>query len=307
MSANIGSRGAVAYVRRPACMSGQDPTVLTASDRVLLLLPMAAGIVFGLVPLVVAGPLAYVAGYAGHDQFFYWLTGAAMLGYGVALAVGIREKRWPGVRFVLVAELVFQLVMVYACVREIGGGGARRIISVLAVTAIARIAVAGWLLYRHRAVPMKRPDLAGGRAAVVVMGIAVFAATLFGVLGAFFPVATTHFFGYQGSELFLYRAAGAATLGYAVMGVFNLWSRNWTEIRLPVLMAIVFNGVSFFAAIAAIAHGDPLLMPVTVAIATFVVTVPMIYGFLTIHTAAGSVEDVDGAGDDQGDQHERYR
>jgi hypothetical protein len=118
------------------------------------------------------------------------------------------------------------------------------------------------------------------------MVIAIVAATVFGLLGAFLPVATTHFFGYQGTDVLLYRVAGAATLGYAVMGLVNVRSRNWHEVRLPVLMAIVFNGVSFFAALRAIVQGDPLLMPVIVGVATFAVTVPMLYGFVTTRTSA---------------------
>ena len=65
------------------------------------------------------------------------------------------------------------------------------------------------------------------------------------------------------------------------MGLFNVRSRNWAEVRLPVLMAIVFNGVSFLAGLRAILQGDPLLMPVVVAVATFAVTVPMTYAFVT--------------------------
>jgi hypothetical protein len=46
------------------------------------------------------------------------------------------------------------------------------------------------------------------------------------------------------------------------------------EVRLPVLMAIVSNGVSFLVAIRALLQGDPVLMPAVVAVATFLVTVP---------------------------------
>ena len=38
--------------------------------------------------------------------------------------------------------------------------------------------------------------------------------------------------------------AGAATCGYGVMGLFELRSRNWMETRLPVFMAMVFNGAA---------------------------------------------------------------
>jgi len=52
------------------------------------------------------------------------------------------------------------------------------------------------------------------------MATAVLAATVFGTLGTFLPIVATHLFGCKGTEVFLYRQAGAATLGYAVMGTF---------------------------------------------------------------------------------------
>ncbi len=226
--------------------------------------------------------MAAVAGYSGNDQFFYWLGGAAVLGYGVSLAVGIGEVSWRGVRAIAVAELVFSVVALFACLVEIVGGTATGFVFLIGIIALAQLIVAGALLNEHRGVPGGRPDIPGGAAALGVMAIAIVAATVFGALGAFLPLATTHFFGYKGTEDFIYRVAGAATLGYAVMGVFNVRSRNWREVRLPVLMAIVFNGVSFFAALRAILQGDPLLMPIIVAVATFAVTAPMIYAYVTI-------------------------
>jgi hypothetical protein len=180
---------------------------------------------------------------------------------------------------------VFNLVTLYACALELAGSTATGIVPVIVAASLAQLAIAVGLLMEHRAAPFGPPDLPGGRAAFVVMLIAIVAASVFGLLGAFVPVATARFFGYQGSEVFLYRVAGAATLGYALMGLVNVRSRNWHEVRLPVLMAIVFNGVSFLAAVRAIVQGDPLLMPIIVGVATFAVTVPMLYGFLTTRTS----------------------
>jgi hypothetical protein len=75
--------------------SGDAQARLTTRDRILLLVPTIAAVFFGLAPLLVAVPFARLAGYAGHDPFFYWLAGAATLGYGIALAVGMREGSWP--------------------------------------------------------------------------------------------------------------------------------------------------------------------------------------------------------------------
>jgi len=272
---------------RPLSHASQDTDArLTPRDRLLLLVPTLAALFFGLATLLVAGPFAHLAGYAGHDLFFYWLAGAATLGYGIALAVGLREGSWRGLRAVVIAEVVFNLLTLYACALELAGDRATGIVSVLVVASLAQLAIAVGLLVAHRAAPFGPADLPGGRPALAVMGIAIGAASVFGLLGAFLPVATTHFFGYRGTDVLVYRVAGAATLGYAVMGLLNVRSRNWREVRLPVLMAIVFNGVSFFAALRAIIQGDPLLMPVIVGVATFAVTVPMLYGFVTTRTSA---------------------
>jgi hypothetical protein len=270
----------------PLAQSGvQDGSMLTTLDRVLLVVPMLAGFIFGLAPLLIAVPFATFAGYVGNDPFFYRLAGAATLGYGVALAVGIKEGSWRAVRFMVIAVLVFNLASLYACLLEIIGGTTTGIVYLITAASIALVAITIWMLYEHRNAPYGLPDIPGGRLSLAVMAIAVLAATVFGMLGTFLPIVTTHFFGYKGTEVSLYRLAGSATLGYAVMGVFNMRSRNWKDIRLPVLMAIVFNGVSFLAAVSAILQGDPLLMPIIVAVATFAVTLPMIYGYMTMRNA----------------------
>jgi hypothetical protein len=275
------SFGAAHGVGRSVSRGQPDAARLTRLDRVLLMLPTLVGILLGLASLLIAAPFARFAGYSGNDEFFYRLAGAATLGYGVALAVGIRGGSWRAIRSIVIAELVFQVVLLFACVVETSGGTGKPIIYVTGAAALAQAVIAVWVLSEHRGAPLGPPNIPGGALALAVMSIAILAAATFGILGAFFPVATTHFFGYQGTEVFLYRLAGAATLGYAVMGIFNLRSRNWAEVRLPVLMAIVFNGVSFLAAILAIVQGDPLFLPILIALATFVVTVPMTYAFAT--------------------------
>ena len=63
--------------------------------------------------------------------------------------------------------------------------------------------------------------------------------------------------GASGDDPFVYRQAGAATLGAAAGGILVLQSRRWSATRLPTLMAVTFNGLSLIAAIVEIIRGGP--------------------------------------------------
>jgi hypothetical protein len=47
----------------------------------------------------------------------------------------------------------------------------------------------------------------------------------------------------------------------------------WKEIRLPLIMALVFNGFSFLASLVALFSGEPVLITVVIAAASLFVTV----------------------------------
>ncbi len=106
-----------------------------------------------------------------------------------------------------------------------------------------------------------------------------------GIVFGLFPLLAPQQFaaltGFPGNDPFIYRLAGAATLGYAVMGIFEIRSRNWHELRCPFVMAAIFNGLSFLASLLAIALGEPLLLPVLVAIASLAVTIATIVALRT--------------------------
>jgi len=74
------------------------------------------------------------------------------------------------------------------------------------------------------------------------------AAAVFGIL-PLFPGTFASLAGYTGADPFVWRQAGAATLGYAAMGVGELVTRRWAEMRLPAVMAAVFNGLAFVASV----------------------------------------------------------
>lgn len=250
---------------------------LSRLERWLLVLPLAGGLVFGLFPLLVPVTFASLTGFSGNDPFIYRLAGAATFGYAVALGLGLRQGTWAAVRLVVIAILTFNLASLYACVFELlspsTNGGVRLVVYLILATSIAIVAITGSLLYRHRTDTRLAPNIAVWVVRFIV--VATILALVFGLTPLFYP-QLNRLFGFKVTDLFLYRQAGAATLGYAIMGIFELRSRNWQEIRWPVVMAAVFNGLSFLAALLTLILGESVLLPAVVAVATLGVTVTAI-------------------------------
>jgi len=111
---------------------------------------------------------------------------------------------------------------------------------------------------------------------VWVLVIATLSAAFFGLAPLLLPDVGGHFFGFKATDIFIFRQAGAASLGYAVMGVFELQSRRWLELRLPVVMGTVFNGLAFLASLVAIATGELSLLVYLVAPVSLAVTVVLL-------------------------------
>ncbi len=250
-------------------------TRLSSLERWLLVLPIIGGALFGLCPLLAPGQFAAITtGYAGNDAFIYRLAGAATFGYAVALVLGVRQGTWAAVRLIVIAVLTFNLASLYACIFElIAPSSNREIVLVLyfiLVVSILVVAITGWLLYRHRADARPVPDIAAWVVRFIVVGTVL--AFVFGITPLFYP-QLNRLFGFKVTDIFLYHQAGAATLGYAIMGIFQLRSRNWLEIRYPSVMGAVFNGLSFFASLYALIVGEALLLPALVGVASLVVTI----------------------------------
>ena len=244
---------------------------LTPAERAALVAPLAGGILFGLGPLLLPDAMARLTGYAGDDPIVARYAGAATLGYAVALALGIAEARARPIRFVLLATLVFNLGSLFACVNEIAAGTARPVVYLIVVADIVITAIAVVVLRGHAHPPAAR-DV--GRWVVVVIGILTVPAATFGLFPLFAPAQFATVFGQHGTDVFLFRQAGAATLGYAAMGVAGVRSGRWNSIRLPVLMALVFNACAFAAtASQIIALGELNLLTAVVAPASAVASV----------------------------------
>ena len=111
---------------------------------------------------------------------------------------------------------------------------------------------------------------------VVVLALATVSAAVFG-LGPQLPGPFAALMGYKGTDEFVYRLAGAACFGYAVMGVQELRSLHFDDLRLPSLMALVFNGLAFLASVFEMLAGRTTLLVYLVALAA---------GFFTLTIAA---------------------
>jgi hypothetical protein len=246
---------------------------LLTLERALLLVPMAGGAVFGLVPYFAPLQLAQATGYRGDDLLFARYAGAATFGYAVALGMGLLRGDWRPLRLVVVAVLVFNFSSLYACLAEIILGRAQPVVFLILATSIALVAISAWLLARHRDAPAA-PDVAPWVILLVLVLTIAFAS--FGLLQLLGPVQFARFFGLQGTDTFLFRQAGAATLGYAAMGLLEMRSGAWREIRLPTVMGLVFTGGTLLACLVDIAgqlgDGDPGWSELVVAPASLVGT-----------------------------------
>lgn len=259
---------------------------LSNLERWLLALPLAGGLVFGLFPLLVPVTFASFTGGLGNDPFIYRLAGAATFGYAIALSLGLRQGTWEGVRLVVIAVLTFNLASLYACGFEILSpsttSGVKPIVYLILATSIAVVAITGVLLYRHRTDARPTANIALWVVKFIV--VATILAIIFSLTPLFYP-QIARLFGFKVTDLFLYRQAGAATLGYAIMGIFEVRSGNWQEIRWPIVMAGVFNGLSFLASLLTLILAESLLLPALVAVASLCVAVGTI---VVVRTKGGT-------------------
>ncbi len=266
---------------------------LSSLERWLLVIPLAGGLVFGLFPLLVPALFATLTGFVANDAYIYRLAGAATFGYAIALIMGIRQGSWTAVRLVVIAVLTFNLASLYACAFEIispgTAGGARPVVYFILATSIIIVATMSWMLYRHRMDARPRADIA--RRVVSFLVMATMLALFFGLI-PFFYLHFFQLFGFKVTDLFLYRQAGASTLGYAVMGVFELQSRSWQEIRLPAVMGGVFNGLSFLASLLTLALAEAVLLPALIAVASLGVTIGI---FMVMRTNGGTATRIQSA------------
>lgn len=186
---------------------------LTPLDRTLLVVPTVAAFGLGLFPLLAAPLFASITNYPPNDSLIYWLAGAGTLGYAVALAIGLYQNDWVGLRFPVIAALAFNVLTVVACIIEVAqgrAGGHPSLFVVLTLSALFSLLYA-WLLYQHRGEPRPEPDSAAWLFAFFIFGTVAALGT--GLLGYFAPDSFKPLFGLDAVNPFIYRVLGAATMG----------------------------------------------------------------------------------------------
>lgn len=249
---------------------------LTQLERILLLVPLAGGFVFGLFPFLLGGLFGQVGGFPGNDSYIYRLAGAATFGYAVGLFMGIRGGGWQPIRLVVIGTLVFNLASIFACSSYILGGGTDAIGYVILLASITISVITGWLLYSHRVDPIPPRDIS--QFDTIFATLAAIASGLFAFIGLFLPVVGSQLLGFKGTDVLLIQQAGAATLGYVAMAVMGLMSGAWTETRLPTVMALVFNGLAFIASVVAILAAEPLFITLFIGAASLFFAVASLAG-----------------------------
>ena len=252
-------------------LTREDRTRLSTLERLLLLLPTAGGLVFGALPLLLGGAFGAALGFPGNDSLVYRLAGAATLGYAVALILELRQGDWAPLRLVVIGTLTFNLASIYACIVHLVAGDTNLFVYLIFGTSIAITGITVWLLSRHAREAQTGADVSVWYIRFLVLG-AILSGT-FGLLPLLIPVLGATLTGFQGTDVFLIRQGGAASLGYAIMSIVGIRSGAWQEIRLPLIMALVFNGFSFLASVVALFSGEPVLMSVVIGAASLFVTI----------------------------------
>jgi hypothetical protein len=92
----------------------------------------------------------------------------------------------------------------------------------------------------------------------------VVAGGFFGLAPLLAPALFASVTGFAGTDVFLYRLAGAATFGYAV-GLAAGFRVDWDAIRIPIASTFAFNVASIFACLIAIAAGPQPVVYVILA------------------------------------------
>ena len=251
--------------------SSEGGMKLSNLERILLLLPLAGGLVFGLFPFLLGGVFGAALGFPGNDSFLYRLGGAATLGYAIALIMGLRQGDWALLRLVVVAILTFNLASIYACVVQLMAGDTNILVYLILGTSIVISTISVWLLNRHAGGTQSKSDVSVWYIRFITLGAIL--SGVFGLGPLLFPVQPAQLLGFHATDVFLIRQAGAASLGYAVMAYLGIRSGAWLEIRLPLVMALIFNGFSFIASVIALFSGEPVLISLVIGAASLFVTI----------------------------------
>ena len=111
--------------------------------------------------------------------------------------------------------------------------------------------------------------LAAFRAGLVVQLIA---AGFFGLVPLIAPVDFAKAFGLTGAEPYLYRLAGAATVGYMAPALLGLLRGSWASLRIPMATTFLFNATAASASLVTIDESGLQPLAAVVALAASIFT-----------------------------------
>lgn len=174
-------------------------------------------------------------------------------------------------RSVVIAVLTFNLASIFAAVMELISGDKNIIVFLILTASLVFVAISFWLLNRHAGEQTSQPNVSPWFTRFIILGTIL--STTFGVLPLLIPVFGAKLLGFHGTDVYVIRLAGAASLGYGVTGFLGISSGAWRERTLGMVMALIFNGFSFVACVIALFSGEPILITLVIAAASLFVTI----------------------------------
>jgi hypothetical protein len=84
-----------------------------------------------------------------------------------------------------------------------------------------------------------------------LLWLLVLAGAFFGLAATIAPATFAALTGFEGTDLFTYRLAGAATFAYAI-GLASGSQASWVELRIPIASTFAFNAASIVACVVAV-------------------------------------------------------
>jgi hypothetical protein len=242
----------------------------TLPFRITLAAQAAAGLVFGLAPLLATAAYASAIGFSGDDTLVYRLGGAATTGYFVAPVVALAWRAgWRQIRIPAIATLTFTIGAFAASALELLSGATQPVVPFVVAAGAVFTLIAVWWLRRDEA-----PDTDPGRPlstpARAILALATLSAGTFGLLPLLIPDPFVSLFGLVGTDTWVFRLAGAGCLGYATAGIASLMASGYRLMRIQNIAAITFNALGAVSAWLAVAAGDGgWLAPIVAAAASF--------------------------------------
>ncbi len=132
------------WLRRDQGVALDDPGRIERSFRWTIGVATAAAAFFGLVPLLLAGPLTSATGFSTDDLFVLRQAAAATLGYAVGGVMSLAVNQWRAIRLQTVSAVVFNGLSVIAAGLYLIGGGRSFVGALILVAATLFTAALTW-------------------------------------------------------------------------------------------------------------------------------------------------------------------